>query len=110
MIPIVCSAVAVSACDASSAGLCVVQVFGGGRRAGVRKGGVVGRGSVSSRRGRGRRNKAGGGKRRRRRRSRCVWSRMRMRVGTPSLGHHANAPACLHSAQGVNLDSLKISQ
>ena len=39
MIPIVCSAVAVSACDASSAGLCVVQVFGGGRRAGVRKGG-----------------------------------------------------------------------
>ena len=38
MIPIVCSAVAVSACDASSAGLCVVQVFGGGRRAGARKG------------------------------------------------------------------------
>ena len=42
MIPIVCSAVAVSACDASSAGLCVVQVFRGGRRAGGRKRGRIG--------------------------------------------------------------------
>ena len=43
MIPIVCSAVAASACDASSAGLCVVQVFRGGRRAEGRGGGIGGR-------------------------------------------------------------------
>ena len=101
MIPIVCSAVAVSACDASSAGLCVVQVFGGGRRAGGREGGGIGGREEGDKEKRWRRNMRIG----RRRRSRCVWSRMRMRVGPrvwDTLPMHM--PACIvHKASTLIL-------